>query len=213
MEMLKLKVCGMCASRNILEVATLSPDYMGFIFFKGSKRFVGENFVIPEKFPDAIKRVGVFVNEETSTIIQLARKHSLHFIQLHGDESVEQCDDVRKSGLGVIKVFSIDENFNFEEVSRFEEVVDFILFDTKGVNRGGNGTLFNWSVLRNYNQKIPFFLSGGISAGNVDDVDQLRDMNVHAIDINSQVEISSGIKDSDLIRAIKNKMIRNGINQ
>src|SRR5258706_997293 len=152
---LKLKVCGMRDPKNILDVASLNPDYMGFIFYDGSKRYVGSNFSIPEYFPKNIKRVGVFVNESIESILSKVLEHKLDYVQLHGDESVELCN-LLKNKTGVIKVFRVDESFDFNSTSQFSACSDFFLFDTKGENYGGTGRIFNWNLLTNYDQQIPF---------------------------------------------------------
>lgn len=204
---IRLKVCGMREAENIRDVAALHPDYMGFIFYRNSKRFVGDAFSISDDFPETIKRVGVFVNEMPQEIIRLADKHALDYVQLHGKESVKQCEDLRNHGLGVIKVFAIANDFNFGEVNSYRNNVDYFLFDTKGKNFGGNGVAFNWKILEKYDQEIPFFLGGGISAGNVAGVRSLKGMNLHALDVNSGVESEVGVKDVMKIREFENLRI------
>lgn len=191
---------------NILEMADFEPDFMGFIFFKGSGRFVGEDFEVPAALPPAIKRVGVFVNETCSEILRLADRHRLDLIQLHGDESPAFCSDVRGGGLKIIKVFSIGDDFDFRELDPYKKVVDYFLFDTKGKYYGGNGVAFHWDLLRKYDQEIPFFLSGGIAPQNVSGTAKLKNMNLFALDVNSGVERKIGIKDAGLVRDIVSKM-------
>ena len=200
---IRIKVCGMRDSENILQVAKLQPDYIGFIFYSKSKRFVGDDFKIPEQLQKNIKRVGVFVNEGTQEILKLSAKHALDFIQLHGNESTEQCDEIKARGLGVIKVFQIDNHFDFVEINAFKKSVDYFLFDTKIESYGGSGKAFDWSLLNQYNQEIPFFLSGGLSASTIKDVTGLQGMNLHALDINSGVEVSPGLKRIELINELK----------
>ena len=200
---IKLKVCGMRNPGNIREVAALHPDYMGFIFYPGSKRVVGEDFQIPTDFPPRTKRVGVFVNETTENMMMLAIKHSLDFIQLHGEEPVAQCDELQKSGIKVIKAFSIDHDFNFDQLLPYKKVVDYFLFDTKGAAYGGTGKTFDWLLLKKYDQEIPFFLSGGLSLETIDKINELKGMNMHALDVNSGVEIEPGMKDVRLIEEIQ----------
>ncbi len=200
---LKLKICGMQDSHNISEVAALLLDYMGFIFYENSKRFVGNNFSIPSDFPKQIKRVGVFVNEKTDTILQSVNKHQLDYVQLHGGESVAQCQELNEKGIGVIKVFSIDKSFDFTDTELFQPFVDFFLFDTKSENYGGTGKSFDWTLLKNYNQHVPFFLSGGLSAENIQYINELKNMNLYALDVNSGVEISPALKDIDKVKSIK----------
>lgn len=190
---------------NIREVAALRPHYMGFIFFASSPRYVGDNFLV-DNATDGIERVGVFVNEKTETIIDKAKKNKLTCIQLHGRETVLQCENIRTSGLRTIKVFSVDETFDFSTTEPYEEVADFFLFDTKGKYHGGNASAFNWEILHRYNQKVPFFLSGGLSPENIELIRSLKGMNLHALDVNSGVEIHPGLKSIDKIKHIMDIM-------
>jgi phosphoribosylanthranilate isomerase len=200
---IRLKVCGMRDARNMIEVAALHPDYMGFIFYRNSKRAVPLNFRIPNGFPSGIKRVGVFVDESTSAILNLVREFSLDFVQLHGEESPRQCEELRAAGPGVIKVFAIGAAFDFKTVEPFKSVVNYFLFDTKGAEYGGTGKVFDWRILQQYDQKVPFFLSGGLSPGNIHDVARLRGMNLHALDVNSGVEVRPGLKDVEKIKKLQ----------
>jgi phosphoribosylanthranilate isomerase len=205
---MKLKICGMRDADNIMQVAALRPDYMGFIFYEKSPRFVQHDFDIGDEFPSAIKRIGVFVKETTQTIVRQAKRLNLEYIQLHGDEIVSQCEALRAEGLKVIRVFSVDDDFDFKTTKSYKTVSDFFLFDTKGKYYGGNAQTFNWDILNQYNQEVPFFLSGGINPENVKQVANLKGMNIHALDVNSGVESSPGVKDIEkiklLIDSIKN---------
>lgn len=187
---------------NITDVAALRPQYLGFIFYPKSPRFVGESFDIPGNLPASIKRVGVFVNEASPVILAKNRSLKLDFVQLHGDESPAQCDDLKATGLGVIKVFSLADGFNFDVTKAYRGVVDYFLFDTKGKYYGGNAKAFNWGILRKYDQEVPFFLSGGLSPANVNTLGDIQKMNLHALDLNSGVEISPGLKDIEKIKTV-----------
>ena len=180
---------------NILRVAELYPDYMGFIFYAKSKRFVGHDFRIPVQLDKNIKRVGVFVNESSEKILELAESHNLDLIQLHGNEPMSQCLELKQNGLGVIKVFSVDEHFDFLETAPYEKAVDYFLFDTKSDSYGGTGKTFDWNLLNRYDRDVPFFLSGGLSANNIQSARNIDSWNLHAFDLNSGIEISPGVKD------------------
>jgi phosphoribosylanthranilate isomerase len=198
---LRLKVCGMRDASNIAAVAALKPDYLGFIFYRNSKRFVGEDFEIPRDLSPGIKRVGVFVNDSTETILAVARVHSLNLIQLHGRESVSQCEELRAEGFQVIKAFGLKPETDMENLTPFKNKVDFFLFDTAGNDFGGTGKVFDWNVLARYDQDVPFFLSGGLSLQNVENVKALRQMNLYGLDVNSGVEISPGLKDVEKLQS------------
>lgn len=175
---------------NIQEVATLQPDYLGFIFYEKSPRlFEGE---LPE-IPNTIAKVGVFVNASLSDILNKIKGYNLQLVQLHGEERPEICEVLQLINIKVIKAFSIDETFDFETLTPYETVCDYFLFDSKGKNPGGNGTTFNWEILKNYPSQKPFFLSGGIGLEEVTKIKQLN-LPIHAIDVNSKFETKPGLK-------------------
>ncbi len=206
---MKLKICGMKYPENILEVGALLPDYMGFIFWEKSARYF--DGVIPE-IPKSIKKVGVFVNETVEIITQKVLQHDLQAVQLHGKESVEFCEALKKSlpkEIEIIKVFSILDTFDFEVLKPFESVCDYFLFDTKGKLPGGNGTTFDWKVLEKYPSTKPFFLSGGIGLEEMDAVTEILKTNlpVYAIDVNSKFEIEPGLKNIELCKNIRRETL------
>jgi len=190
---------------NIRDVEALQPDYLGFIFYAPSPRFVGMDYIIPELSP-SIKRVGVFVNETESVILHTAMLMKLDMVQLHGTESPALCAAIKSHGIGVVKAFSVDDTFDFAKTTPYEDAVDFVLFDTKGKHYGGNAVTFNWDVLDRYNQKVPFFLSGGLAADNVLGIEKLMHMNLHALDMNSGVEDAPALKNIQKIRQLKEQL-------
>ena len=201
----RIKVCGM--KHNVAEVATMLPDYLGFIFYDKSPR----NYEGPiPKIPSTIKKVGVFVNEKIDIIIETATIHKLDIIQLHGEESPEYCKKLqercqveRSRNLSIWKVFSIGETFNFDLVKPYENIVDKYLFDSKGKNKGGNGITFNWQILQQYPSKKPFILSGGIGLEEIDSINKLMAeefLPIHAIDINSKFEDRPGLKNLNTLK-------------
>jgi phosphoribosylanthranilate isomerase len=199
---MKLKICGMKYPDNILEVGSLLPDYMGFIFWEKSARYF--DGTMPD-LPKSIKKVGVFVNESTDIILAKAKKYDLKAIQLHGQESVAFCSDLKSkihASIEIIKVFSVADDFDFEVLKAFETVCDYFLFDTKGKLPGGNGTTFDWKVLAKYPSEKPFFLSGGIGLEEIKSIQEISKTNlpIYAIDINSKFEIESGLKNIELLK-------------
>ncbi len=196
---IKFKVCGMKDSENILQVSALNPDYMGFIFYEASPRYVGVDFIVPARLLPSVKRVGVFVNHSLDFVIDTMKGNQLHYAQLHGDESVVFCEALKQQGVKIIKVFRVDEDFDFVSTHQYESVSDFFLFDTKGKLYGGNATPFDWGLLNQYNQAVPFFLSGGIQPENVKEIKTLSLLNIHAIDVNSGVEDHPGFKNVNKI--------------
>lgn len=203
---IKVKICGMKEPANIEKVSAFAPDYMGFIFYENTPRFVGREFSIPNNFPASIKRVGVFVNESIAVILEKVKRFRLDFVQLHGDESVGLCNKLNHEGISVIKVFRVNDDFDFATTTEFEDVSEYFLFDTKGKQYGGNSERFNWHMLKRFNQKVPFFLSGGIGPESIEEILQLKNLNLHAIDVNSGVEQSPGSKDLNKVSLIINKL-------
>ncbi|RLD65648.1 MAG: phosphoribosylanthranilate isomerase [Bacteroidetes bacterium] len=202
--MYKLKVCGMKYPDNIRQLLKLKPDFIGFIFYKKSKRYVGHNLNIKKlNIPESIKKVGVFVNAEVDEIKDKIKEYQLDLVQLHGDESPEICKELKQTGIKISKAFQVDENFDFSVLKPFFSVCDYYLFDTKTKLYGGSGKKFNWKILEKYNNQKPFFLSGGIDLEDVDEIDKLKNLNIFAIDINSKFEISPGVKDIEKIKKFK----------
>lgn len=199
---MKLKICGMRDKNNIREVSAIGVDYMGFIFYPKSPRYVGDNFEMPV-LPSSIKKVGVFVNAATDEMKRKSKDLGLDYLQLHGQETIEQCSELTQNDIRVIKVFSIDDHFDFELTKPYKGVAEFFLFDTKGKYYGGNAATFNWQILEAYDQEVPFFLSGGIGPDNIGEIDKLKDMNLHAIDANSGVEINPAMKDIPKVSFLK----------
>lgn len=207
----KLKICGMKLPENIQSVSTLKPDYLGFIFFRDSKRFVdGLTPSFVKNLPTGIRRTGVFVNEELNRVAQLAVLYGLNAVQLHGEEPVKYCIALKgllaDAGIELIKAFGIDEHFDFNSLNAFANVVDYFLFDTQTPAHGGSGKTFNWSLLKNYKLNKPYFLSGGISLESVEQLEQISDPRLYAIDINSRFELAPGLKDIDKLKDFKNKL-------
>ena len=194
---------------NINEIALLKPDYMGFIFYEKSARNFENTIPI---LPNFIKKVGVFVNASLEEIVEKVTKYQLDLVQLHGDESPEFCHLLQLNKFKVIKAFSIDNQFIFSRLNNYINFCDYFLFDTKGTNYGGNGITFDWSVLENYHLDKPYFLSGGIGIENIKKVKSFSEKdyakNCIAIDCNSKLEISTGLKSIE-----KTKQLINAFNQ
>lgn len=190
-----IKVCGMRDAENIREVEALHPDWMGFIFWPKSKRYVKE---IPSYLPTQLKRVGVFVDEAIEKVIQTAEAYGLDLIQLHGHESPEYAAQL--SEWKTIKAFNIAETEDFEQTKAYEGITDYFLFDTKGKAVGGNGEKFDWNVLASYHGETPFLLSGGIGPEDAERVKAFHHPKCIGIDLNSRFEIEPGVKDINKLK-------------
>ncbi|HEY1023617.1 MAG TPA: phosphoribosylanthranilate isomerase [Sphingobacteriaceae bacterium] len=190
---LKIKVCGMRDADNMIAVSALKPDYMGFIFYSHSKRFVGPHPMLIGTGKE-IRRTGVFVNETVGVMKDRIRQYDLDAVQLHGSETPETCVLLREKGVEVIKAFGIDEHFSFGDLNKYTDVCDLFLFDTRTEHHGGSGKAFNWHKLAQYQLQKSYFLSGGIGLENIAAINELTDERLYGVDLNSKFETEPGIK-------------------
>lgn len=200
---MKLKVCG--NRENIAEVHSLKPDYMGFIFYKGSKRCIAENDLAEEiSSLKQVSKIGVFVNENLENIVEKIKIYKLDLIQLHGDESLQDCEEARKH-LPIIKVLNGDSPQLQYWINWYQPYCDYFLFDYKTSEQyGGTGKNFNWDILPRLKVTIPFFVSGGISIENILQLNKISTMNnFFGIDVNSQFETIPGKKDITKLNKLK----------
>lgn len=196
---------------NLTELMELGVDFVGFIFYEKSKRFVDELMDID--YPKPVKKVGVFVNETEEVILEKINDNCLDVIQLHGDESPDFCNRIKESllkntkAVSIVKAFAVDAEFNFEQTDLFTDSCDFFLFDTKGIYYGGNSIQFDWSLLRNYKGVIPYFLSGGIGPETLNELESFLETpessKCFAIDLNSKFEDAPGLKNIEKLRKFK----------
>lgn len=206
----KLKVCGMKLPSNVKEVAELGPDYMGFIFYAGSKRYPGRLAAeVTRELPESIKKTGVFVNETVEEIAVKIVKYRLDAVQLHGNETPEMVKLLKMilpAEVQLIKAFGIDASFDFSQLNAYASNVDFFLFDTKTPDHGGSGRRFEWELLQGYHLDKPYFLSGGVGLENVDDLLRINDRRLYAVDVNSRFELEPGLKDITKLKDFKTRL-------
>ncbi len=202
---MRIKVCGMKEEENLQDLLELQPDYVGFIFYENSPRFMGETLgaEVIRQVPRNIRKVGVFVNASINQIVQTVKTYGLDFVQLHGDEMPDFCRSLQFKGINIIKAFRVDETFNFTQLNNYKPVCDYFLFDTKAAAYGGTGTAFDWSLLERYDNEKPFFLSGGIGLEDAETILDLKEktgLRIHAVDINSKFEVQPGLKNIEAVR-------------
>ena len=155
---MKIKVCGMKDPQNIKQIACLNPDMMGFIFYEKSDRYADEHSLkeVIQELPSSIFRVAVFVDEDSEKVLQICKDLGLSHAQLHGNETPEYCAQIQAGDISVIKVFHMDETFDFLHTKPYENCSDLFLFDTKTKGYGGSGKHFDWGLLNSYTSEIPF---------------------------------------------------------
>ncbi len=194
-----LKVCGTRDEENIRQLEQLDIDWMGFIFYPGSPRYVGKKV---SYLSSKIKKAGVFVDQDPQVIRETAKQNHLDLIQLHGTEPPWYCINLREEGFKVIKAFGVPagEQLPHAQLDAYKGKCDYFLFDTKTVAPGGSGKKFNWEVLETYQGETPFILSGGISPEDAERVKHVEHPKFAGIDINSRFEIAPGMKDVESIK-------------
>jgi len=191
-------------NENIADLVNVQPDFIGFIFYEASNRNVTE---IPNvEIPNTIKRVGVFVDKKIEFITKKVTDFKLDYIQLHGDETPEFCQELKRNNRKIIKAFNISEGFDFEQLKSYEDYCDYFLFDAFGEKAGGNGITFNWELLDNYKGETPFLLSGGIDETMTEEIKRINHPQFVGVDINSGFEIASALKNIEKIKQFSDEL-------
>ncbi|RKD16273.1 N-(5'-phosphoribosyl)anthranilate isomerase [Pelobium manganitolerans] len=199
---LKIKVCGMRDPENIEALSVLMPDFMGFIFYPPSKRFIGLDFEKAhlKSIDKTIIKTAVFVNATLAEVLEFSKAYDMQAVQLHGSESPEFCEAVKEAGFFTIKAFGVDGNFDFGRLNAYESAVDAFLFDTKTELHGGSGKTFDWRILEKYQLNKPFFLSGGIDLPHLEQILTLNFPQLCALDLNSKFETEPGSKNINKLK-------------
>ena len=203
---MKLKVCGLTKMDQIQELVSLNTDFLGFIFYEKSPRYVLHHLSLKEiaEIPH-FGKVGVFVNESIKAIVEITTESQLDIIQLHGDEDekfILQLRQILGNIIKIIKVIRIG-NQSFDElqktINQQPSTVNYLLFDTDSKAFGGTGKTFDWQILNEIEIPIPYFLSGGISLENIHQLSTINHQPL-ALDINSKFETEPGSKDLEKIK-------------
>jgi phosphoribosylanthranilate isomerase len=199
---MKIKVCGITRKEDLQQLVSYQVNYAGFIFYEKSPRFAGQKIDARTVREIAgIKKVGVFVNAPLEQVQRTITDYGLDMVQLHGDETPEYCEAIRKS-VPVIKAFRVGENVDWSALlSAYLPVTDYFLFDTEaGKAYGGTGKRFNWELLQTYPYAHPFYLSGGIGLEETPELLQIKLPALFAVDVNSKFEIQPGVKNMEKVR-------------
>ena len=203
---LAVKICGMNSQTAIDAAIASGVDYLGFVFFPPSPRSLTPKIAssLMVKRSDDFKVVAVVVNPSNKLLEEITNHLAPDIFQLHGSETAEDIENIKqKFNTKIIKAIKISEREDFEEVSKFDKIADFLLFDAAApVNTahslpGGNGISFNWNWLSNASLATPWFLSGGLNISNINEA--VRTTGATAVDVSSGVEDKAGIKNNQKI--------------
>ncbi len=197
---MKIKVCGMRDPENIAAVGALAPDYIGFIFAERSPRKLDPAAApgICAACPAGISRVGVFCDQSFDLISGLITSCRFAAVQLHGNETPEECEKIRALGVQVIKAFPVDGSFRAGKVRDYENSCDIFLFDSE---HGGSGQQFDRSLISEYRGPLPFLIAGGLESSEIRELRRSPPSPYFAgVDVNSKVEVSPGTKSIEKVR-------------
>ncbi|OIO35027.1 MAG: hypothetical protein AUJ74_07905 [Candidatus Omnitrophica bacterium CG1_02_44_16] len=194
----RVKICGITNLEDALCAARCGAYFLGFIFYKKSKRHVlpAKAVSIIKALPKKIFTVGVFVNERPETVKKIAKECGLDILQFHGDESPAYLNGFR--GYKTIKALRVKDEASLEHLKKYP--CDIFLFDTfKNDKFGGTGEVFDWRFLKNVKAlKKPFIVSGGLSPENAGLL--IREFHPFGVDVSSGVEKAPGKKGCQLIK-------------
>lgn len=199
----KVKICGLTRLDHARYASGALADYLGFIFFPGSPRFISpENAKEIINWVEGPECVGVFVNQPVEYVQQTAENSGTSVVQLHGAESPEYCEQLNH--LKIIKAFRVSPDMNHDHlrylIEPYVKYVDYFLFDTFVQGQpGGTGATFNWSVIGDLVEDHDIFLSGGLNTQNI--AKAIQTVHPYAIDLSSSLEESPGVKDFALMEA------------
>lgn len=189
--MTKVKMCGLFRDEDIEFVNEIKPEYIGFVFYKKSHRYVNKETArrLKSKLDKNIKAVGVFVDEDISFITELIDEKIIDMIQLHGHEDSVYIATLRdilsmsfaKDSVQIIKAQLISTKEDVDKLSRSNsELPDYYLLDS-GM---GGGSSFDWNLVKELNR--PVFLAGGLNPENV--AEAIRLTSPFAVDVSSGIE-------------------------
>ena len=203
------KICGIKNEDTLICCDENNVDFFGMIFYSRSPRNISiEDASNLQKKSEHlnINGVGVFVNKNINEIEDIIKKVRLKYVQLHGSEDEEYIKTLKRIGVKVIKSISISNINDLRNISNYNSS-DYFLFDYKPMKNelpGGNAKSFDWNILKNLNTNKPWFLSGGISIKNIQEI--LSDINPFGVDLSSGVEKELGIKDNHIINNFIDKL-------
>ena len=203
---LLVKICGLTKPDALDAALDAGADMVGFVFFPPSPRHLGYEAarLLGERVNGRAKKVALSVDANDTELAQFVAALKPDVLQLHGKETPERAATVRsRYGLPVMKAIPVEQKSDLTSVRLYAQVADRILFDARAPREatrpGGLGTPFDWRLLQNLNVGVPFMLSGGLDANNVEEA--LAITRAPAVDISSGVERRAGEKDPDKIRA------------
>ena len=200
--MTAVKICGLSETETLKAAIDAGADFIGFVFYPSSSRFVSIETAadLAKLVPPTVKKVGLVVDATDQELLQITQDVELDILQLHGDETPQRVEEIAGlTALPIMKAIRVRSEADLENVSDYETVADWLLFDNKCETApGGTGESFDWGLLAGRSFSKPWMLSGGLTSENVSDALKLSP---DAVDVSSGVESAKGVKDADKIKA------------
>lgn len=208
---LRIKICGITQSDQAQAIADLGASALGFICVPQSPRYIPPAAIqaITTRLPETngvglpLARIGVFANASLDTLMQTLAIAPLTGVQLHGDESVQFCWELRQllPVVEIIKALRVRSPQTLMQVHDYQDVVDTLLLDAYSPQAwGGTGTTWNWDLLQGFQPGMPWLLAGGLTPDNV--VEAVQRAQPEGIDLSSGVERSPGDKDLSKVKRL-----------
>jgi len=204
----KIKICGLTTPDAVAAVNDIGADMAGLVFFPKSPRnvSVSDACALAGGLASSVQSVALLVDPVDHELDEIIGGVSPNMLQLHGGETPERVAQIKaRTGLPVMKALAIAGADDLAKARQFEKVADWLLFDAKPPKSlanalpGGNGLVFDWTLLTGFESACPWMLSGGLDAGNV--AEAVRISGARAVDVSSGVESEPGLKDPERIRA------------
>ncbi len=211
--MTQVKICGIKTPAALEASVSAGVRFLGFVFYPPSPRHVSFDtaFHLAKTVPTGVRSVGLFVNPGDETLERIVTGVQLDMIQLHGDESPARVVEIKaRYNIDVMKAIPVATPEDLTQISAYEDVADWLLFDTKSESDmpGGTGQSFDWALLSGRDFKRPWMLAGGINDTNVNGA--LSVLRPSAIDVSSGVESAPGVKDVNKIKSFIKQVKSNG---
>jgi len=207
--MTEIKVCGIKKEDDLLRLIDLNVTWAGFVFYKDSIRNVDYNH--KSLFEMARNKIGIvclFVNPRNEFISKIVKKVKPDLIQLHGSETPNRCNEIKKMfGIPIMKALEVKNSDSLKQVYKYEEIVDRFLFDSKLTKKklqGNKTDTINWNILKQYSGNRKWMLAGGLNHRNV--LEAIKKSNAKFVDVSSGVESSPGVKSKVLLNKFINKI-------
>ncbi|PCJ33384.1 MAG: phosphoribosylanthranilate isomerase [Alphaproteobacteria bacterium] len=205
---LKAKICGLTTPQTVRAAAQAGAAYIGFVFYEKSPRNISPERAaeLAAEIPASVTLCGVFVNPSDEQLTSTLAHIPLDLIQLHGTETPQRCQEIKNHfKRPVMKAIAVTAAQDITAAKAYENTADILLFDAKpepdqaNALPGGNGLRFDWQLMKDHQCNMPWMLSGGLDAGNLETAIAISGAAI--FDVSSGIELRPGAKSIPKINA------------